>query len=196
VRLDGRRVRGWPLKKLAARMAYVPQQAQLSAAFTVREVVALGRYALPADQARIAWAMESMGVADLAERLFLHLSQGQRQRVTVARALAQVEGDGILVLDEPLSAMDIPHMLETMRLLRAMANHGGTILIALHDLDAVRHFGDHVWLLQGGRLISTGPPADVLSPDHLLNAFGARFEVVHGSGRQSHLVPVFEPAQL
>lgn len=191
--LEGRAVHEWRAAALASRLAYVPQQSTVAGGFTVREVVELGRYALPPDRSHIDRAMGTMEVRELAERSFNHLSHGQQQRVTLARALAQSSDDGILILDEPMSGMDLDHMLRSMRLLRRLAEGGATILLAVHDLDAAAHFADDAWLLQGGRLALAGPAREVLKPGRLTETFGVRFdEVVTGSG-ELHLVPVFDP---
>lgn len=191
--LDGKPARDWSTRALAARMAYVPQQSLVAGGFTVQEVVEIGRYALPPDRARIERALDLMHVADLCDRPFMHLSHGQQQRVTLARALAQSPDDGFLVLDEAMSAMDLDHMLKAMRLLRRLAGEGKGVVLALHDLDAAAHFADEAWLLRGGRLVTAGDARDVLTPQRLADVFGASFDEVQTAGVERHLVPIFDP---
>ena len=111
----------------------MPQRSTVSAAFTVREVVELGRFALPPSRRRVDQALADLDLQEGADRPYPALSVGQQQRVTLARAVAQLASDGHLVLDEPTSAMDLRHVRDTMKLLRRLADGGATVLVALHD---------------------------------------------------------------
>jgi iron complex transport system ATP-binding protein len=188
VLIDQRAVRSMRLRELASRMAYVPQRAVVSAAFTVREVIELGRYALPRDRHRVDDALHRLELTDLADRAFSTLSVGQQQRVTLARAMAQVPESGILVLDEPTSAMDLVHTGRCLRLLRSLATNGATVIIVLHDLALVSLLADDVWLLQDGRLAAAGPAGQVLQSDPLERVFGMPFEWVADTAGRRHLL--------
>ncbi len=171
----------------AARIAYVPQRSMVAFPFAVREVVRLGRYL--ADRSGNALAVDRairrVGLADRADDPFGQLSAGQQQRATLARALAQLDLDpddprplaGLcLLLDEPVSAMDPPHALATLRLLRTLADRGLCAVIVLHDLSLALRFANRSMVLSAdGRVITAGPVADSLAPDVLRAAFDVDF---------------------
>jgi iron complex transport system ATP-binding protein len=175
VLIDGRPAHAMRPRELAARVAYVPQRPVLSAPFTVREVVRLGRYALPPSPARTRQAIDRLEIGDLADRPYPSLSTGQQQRATLARAVAQVADDGHLVLDEPTSAMDLRHVRRCARVLREAADAGVTVIVAMHDLTLVASIADDAWLLDAGRLVASGPATEVLAPDRLAAVFATPF---------------------
>jgi iron complex transport system ATP-binding protein len=194
VRLDEMTVHKLSARQMAQHAAYVPQRSIVSAAFTVRQVVELGRFALSANASRVEDAIRRLDLLDVADRVYHHLSVGQQQRVTLARALAQVEPRGVLILDEPMSAMDLRHVAMSVKLLRDLANGGATIVLAMHDLSLAASMADEVWLLDGGRLVAAGPASDVLSLDRLQSVFGVPFCWVSGpDGR--HLLPASSETQ-
>jgi iron complex transport system ATP-binding protein len=175
--------------QLAARVAYVPQRPVVSAAFTVRQVVALGRFALPPNPRRIEQAIDQMDLRDVAERPFPALSVGQQQRVTMARALAQLGDSGGLVLDEPWSALDLRHVHHCIAATRAAAQRGATVLIAMHDLTLAAAIADDVWMLQGGRLVAAGPVGAVMGVEQLREVFEVEFGWVGGPEGRHVLLP-------
>jgi iron complex transport system ATP-binding protein len=125
----------------------------------------LSRY----DEAVIRWAVEAVGAVELAERPVMTLSDGQRQKLMIARALAQESQ--MILLDEPTAFLDLPRRVEIMRLLRHLAvETGRTILLSTHDLDLALRTADTLWLLSGGHL-HTGTPEDLV----LSGAFEAAF---------------------
>jgi iron complex transport system ATP-binding protein len=176
--VDGKAAHALSAYHLAQKIAYVPQRSSVAAAFTVREVVELGRYALPPAPGRIHAALSRMELCELAERPYAALSVGQQQRVTLARALAQLGPGGHLVLDEPISGMDLRHAHDVMQLLRDLAAGGATVLIAMHDLTLAAASADDAWLLERGRLVAAGAVGDVLQVDRLREVYGVHFEWV------------------
>jgi iron complex transport system ATP-binding protein len=185
VLLDGQpahRLRG---RRIARRIAYVPQRSIVSAAFTVREVVRLGRYALEVDEKRIDDAMAQLELSEVAKRPYPALSVGQQQRVALARAVAQLAARGLLILDEPTAAMDLRHAHNCFSLLRRLADEGVTVLMAMHDISAAATIADDAWLLAGGppgRLVAGGTVAEVMQPDRLEDVFGLGFEWLQRPG--------------
>jgi len=174
--IDGMPAHTLTARQLAARTAYVPQRSTVSAAFTVRQVVELGRYSLAPDANAVERALGRLDLGDIADRPYPALSVGQQQRVTLGRALAQLGPHGNLVLDEPTSAMDLRHVASCMSLLREIADGGATVLLAMHDLSLAASIADDVWLLDGGRLVASGSASDVLTIENLQRTFGVRFE--------------------
>ena len=189
VSLGGRPAHRMKPRAIAQRLAYVPQRSVVSAAFTVRQVVELGRYALSADPRRVDAAIERLDLADVAERPYRALSVGQQQRVTLARVLAQISSDGVLVLDEPTSAMDLQHAAQTFRLLRELARGGATIIAAMHDLPAAAAIADEAWLLDRGRLVAGGVTCDVLAVERLRKVFGVGFAWLPDAAGRPRLLP-------
>lgn len=169
-------------RTLAGLLAYVPQRPQVAAAFTVREVIELGRYALPASRRRIDDTLRRLELESIADQPFQSLSVGQQQRVTLGRAVAQLGPGGHLVLDEPTSAMDLRHAARCTALLRELAGKGATVIIAMHDLKLAASTADECWLLEAGRLVAAGPAVEVLEIDRLRAIFGVPFEWVRRPG--------------
>jgi iron complex transport system ATP-binding protein len=185
VRLNGREIRSWPLRQRARLRAVLPQGDNLRFAFSAREVVALGRQAALSgspeqESAVLAAAMAEADVLPLAQRSYLQLSGGERQRVQLARVLAQLAllpGQSptprYLLLDEPTAALDLAHQHACMALLRRGLGTGLGVLAVLHDINLASSYADTVSLLHQGRLLAQGPPAVVLTPALLGQAYGS-----------------------
>ena len=181
--LRGRGVRSWPARERAREVALVRQQADLAVDFTVAEVVGLGRAphlgwlaALGADdRRRVADALDAVDLAGFADRVVPQLSGGEQQRVFLAQALAQ--DARLLLLDEPTAHLDVRHQLDLLARVRALADAGRTVVAAVHDLELAARFADRLWVLDRGRLVADGPPADVLRPALLRDVFGVEAEV-------------------
>ncbi|MDL1897842.1 metal ABC transporter ATP-binding protein [Anaerolineae bacterium CFX7] len=162
-------------------VAYVPQREQVDWRFpvNVQDVVMMGRYGALGwfkqpgkhDRAIVARCLEQMGIAPLAARSIDELSGGQQQRVFLARALAQEPH--ILLMDEPFTGVDTTTQAATLTLLDELKTQRVTLIVSTHDLNlAATHF-DRVLLLNH-RVIAYGAPAQTLTSENLLRAFGAR----------------------
>ena len=178
----------WPAAALAARIAFVPQEPQVAAAFTVREVVGLGRHALGPDPAAVARAIDRLGLADRAEVPWPALSGGGRRRTALARALAQVAADGLLLLDEPTAGLDLDGVRLLAGIVRDHAAGGGTAVLVLHDLAFALGLADRLILLDAGRVALAGPPAETATPDALEAVFGVGFEAAPGGPPRPRLL--------
>lgn len=184
----GRELSRWELKDLARRRAVMAQESSLSFPFTVEEVVMLGRlpHDLGGDSAQDREAVrESLARVDLsgfAKRLYPSLSGGEKQRVHLARALAQIAGwtprdPPLLFLDEPIANLDLEHRFTALELARQTARDGGTVLCVLHDLSLTASYADNVLVLHHGRLVAQGPPNAVLHPALLREVFSINAEI-------------------
>jgi manganese transport system ATP-binding protein len=162
------------------RVAYVLQAAKVNdqLPITVRETVTMGRFAergafgrlRAGDRQAVDEALERLEVADLAHRHLNELSGGQRQRVFVAQGLAQ--GAELLLLDEPVTGLDVVSRARILEAIAAERAAGRTVVITTHDLGEAADT-DHVLLL-AGRVVAEGPPAAVLTAEHLADAYGGR----------------------
>ncbi|MGL4734591.1 MAG: heme ABC transporter ATP-binding protein [Enterovibrio sp.] len=162
--------RDWHPKELAQSLAVLPQFSNLSFNFTVKEVVELGGLTLTATRAQIQqiakYNMEQTGVAQLANRLYPSLSGGEQQRVHLARILTQVAMSPrapILMLDEPTSALDLAHQHHTLALLQRLAHNGAGVVAVVHDLNLAAQYANRLILLNEGKVVADGSPAEVLS---------------------------------
>ncbi|MEM9414243.1 MAG: ABC transporter ATP-binding protein [Planctomycetota bacterium] len=157
-------------------ISYVPQRAGVRFGFTVRQIVAMGRFAA-GDWAKHEHAIEEIlddaDLQDVADRPYAQLSGGQQQRVLLARAQAQALGGGrVMLLDEPASHLDLRHAHTTMLGLRERAAEGLAVLVVIHDLNLALRYADDCWLLDRGRLVEAGPWHDVLTPEVLAPVYG------------------------
>ena len=152
----------------AKHIAMVPQQTHMPAGFTVREVVAMARYAFRPwyvaqradDEALIDAALRDCEISQYADSDAAHLSGGEQQRVAVARAIAQQAN--VLILDEPTAHLDLHHQAAILRIARVLTQRGVLVVAAMHDLNLAAAIADHVLLLHEGRTIAQGTPVEVL----------------------------------
>ena len=186
-----------PRKRLARRVALVPQVPLLPADLTVREYVLLGR--TPhlgylgsegrADHVAVEASMEQLDLGEFAHRRLDTLSGGERQRATLARALAQ--DAPILLLDEPTAALDVGRQQQVLEIVDGLrASRGLTVLSTMHDLTLAGQYADRLMLLDAGRLVAAGSPEDVLTRALITEHYGAEVEVVDSPESGFVVVPV------
>ncbi len=190
IELLGQPLKSYTTRQLARRMAVIPSEHHFEFPFRVEEVVMMGRFPhlkrlqplSSDDQEVVMQAMQLTGTEGFAQRPISELSSGERQRVLLARALAQQPQ--LLILDEPNAHLDIHHQIAAFRLLKGLVNRGRTSVIAvLHDLTMAGVFCDRVALLDKGRLIREGGPSEVITTETIRQVYGADIRVERtGSG--------------
>ncbi len=173
-------VRGMDPSERARRMAYVPQRSELRSALRVRDVVAQGRYShhpgffrpTQADREQTERALSLVDASALSQRSFTELSQGERQRVLIARALATEAR--VVLLDEPTASLDVGHALRLYSLLRDLAGLGYCIVAVLHPLERALEWTDDALLLDAGRALAFGASRDVICAGPTEGLYGVR----------------------
>ena len=170
IALDGRAMSGIPRRELARHVAVVPQETHPAFDYTAMEMVLMGRHPHlgafqlegPADLAIAREALLATGTLHLADRPYMTLSGGEKQRVVIAGALAQ--SPDVLLLDEPTASLDLGYQLEIAALLsRLNIARGVTMVLATHDLNLAASLCDTLVLMRDGRVLAQGPTRDVLT---------------------------------
>lgn len=179
IRFQGRTLADWAPRDFARRVAYLPQQPPAAGGLSVRELVALGRYPWHGPLGRfdaghrviVDEAMDLTDVAVFRDRLVDSLSGGERQRVWLAMLLAQ--RSDCLLLDEPISALDVAHQVEVLDLVRRLSRDRQlSVVVVLHDVNMAARCCDELIALRGGRLLARGTPSDLMRPDMLQAIYG------------------------
>jgi len=195
VLIDDRLLRRLDRSQIATRLAYVPQAHVAHFPYSVLDMVTMGRtahlgaFARPGagDLAAARDALETLGIADLAEADYTRISGGQRQLALIARALAQAAP--LIVMDEPTASLDFGNQALVLRQIRVLAARGYGIVLSTHEPDHAFACASAVSLLHGGRLIATGPPRPGLSPARLEAVYGLPVAVERLAGGHTVCVP-------
>jgi iron complex transport system ATP-binding protein len=206
VTLDGVPVSSLSRGEIARRMAVVPQETHLAFDYTVLEVVLMGRYAHlgafavegPGDVSIAQEALASAGASEFETRPFSTLSGGEKQRVIIAAALAQIAGGAaaspgaVLLLDEPTTALDLKHQLGIVSLVRSLhRDRGLTVVISTHDLSLAASLCSTIVMLKAGRIVAAGPADHVLTPARIRELYDVEVEIVrHAPTGRVHVLPV------
>jgi iron complex transport system ATP-binding protein len=195
VELGGADLRSITHAELALRLGVVLTERVVVEALPVRRVVELGRYPHSGWFGRIAdrdrrvvdWALDAVGARHIADRDFSRLSDGERQRAMIARALAQEPL--LLLLDEPTAFLDVPSRVELMGLLRQLTRNGRlAVVVSTHDLELALRTADAVWLVMPGGDLMTGAPEDVVLAGGIGQAFEGRQIRFHPEERSFRLL--------
>jgi iron complex transport system ATP-binding protein len=195
IALDGVDLRELSRLAVARRLAVVPQETNLVFDYTVGEIALMGRYPHlgafevegPTDLAIAREALEATGTRPFEDRPFSSLSGGEKQRVVIASALAQLgslgrngskRADQLLLLDEPTSSLDLAYQLEIASILTTLnRDYGLTIVVATHDLNLAAHVCDRLVLLREGRVFVSGETRHVLTPDLIRAVYGVTVDI-------------------
>jgi iron complex transport system ATP-binding protein len=198
VMIGGKSVTAFPVRELARRMALVQQHAALEYEFTVGDIVLTGRNPhmhrwrgeSKEDYALAAKALEEAGISHLKDRLVTELSGGEWQMMILARALCQ-QAD-IMLLDEPVTGLDIRHQVNIMGTVKRLAAERGiSVVCVLHDLNLALCYCDQIALLKEGKLVSVGSPAAVLTRERLEDVYRTKLHIIEDGG-QTFILPVME----
>ena len=193
VTLDGRDLQRYSGEALAREVAVMLTDRAKPELMTVRDVVSLGRYPYTgrlgrldaADEAQVKDAMEAMDVMALRERDFRELSDGQKQRALLARALAQ--DPKLLILDEPTGYLDIHYKLQLLRVLRAKAQAGMTIVASLHEIELARLLADQLLTVKDGHAGHIGTPEEIFREEiiaPLYDISAEEFRLLYGRAEE------------
>ena len=190
-------INNFSAKNLARELAVVPQNTEIQFDFSVFDLVLMGRaphlprFAVEKEEdLRIAQkAMELTDTWRLRDRSIHTLSGGERQRVVIARAMTQETG--IILLDEPVSHLDIYHQIEILKEIKALnLTDRVTVLAVLHDLNLAAAFGDYLILMNHGKIHSSGPPAEVLKKETIKEIYGVEVDIIRAPGNgRPYLIP-------
>ncbi|MEX5296577.1 ABC transporter ATP-binding protein [Kocuria sp. CPCC 205268] len=198
VTLDGEPLARQSTRRIAQRLAVLPQGPTAPEGLTVADLVSRGRHPRQrwyqqfshADEDAVRRALEATGIAELADTPVDELSGGQRQRAWISMTL--VQDTGIVLLDEPTTYLDLAHQVEILELVHGLNQDlGRTVVMVLHDISLAARFSDHIVAMNAGRVVAQGTPAEVVTADLLAEVFGLRAHIVPEpvSGRP-HVIPL------
>ena len=183
----GRDLSSWPLASRALQMAVLPQSNLLNFPFLVIEVIELGRVphssGYRVDQQIVNTVAELMDVKHLLRREYTQLSGGEKQRVQLARVFAQLWSDTpapprLLLLDEPLQALDYGHQRQVMQAIASLAQQGVAVLQVMHDVNLAAQFSQHMLALVAGKMCESGSVERIMQSETLAQIFGVQLHVV------------------
>lgn len=196
--LDGQALKSWPVKKLAKRIAFLPQRPSAPDGLSLRQIVSHGRFAhkgllsaqTKEDMQIVDEALERTNLRDLADRPFSSLSGGECQRGWIALALAQKSK--AIFLDEPTTFLDIGHQHEILDLVRQLNQQDNIgIVMVLHDINQAAAYADRLIALKDGGIVADGTGEEIITPDLMEDLFKIKVHIHHldhGTARYPHCI--------
>ncbi|WP_343559125.1 heme ABC transporter ATP-binding protein [Sphingobacterium sp.] len=186
IHFNGKPLSAYDAATLSKCRALLTQQQQMTLSFKVDEIVLMGRYPhykntpTAQDYKVVAETMELCGVAAFADRDFLSLSGGEQQRVHLARVLAQIwdNPDALLLLDEPISALDLHYQQKVLAIAKALARRGFMVILIVHDVNFAAMYADRILMLKHGRKLFHGTPVEVLARKEIYTIFSVESNVI------------------
>ena len=180
ITLDGGDLAALSARERAAKIAVVGQDSEITFDFAVREIVAMGRNPHkrlfesdnPGDKSIVSDALGKVGMAEFAERGFRSLSGGEKQRVLIARAIAQQAE--FMILDEPTNHLDISYQLLVFETVKRL---GVTTLAAIHDMNLASLFCDRIYVMRSGKIYACGTPDQIIKPELIKDVFGVTADI-------------------
>ncbi len=193
--MDGEEVHRMHISDVARRIGYVPQSETMGMSMTVFDAVLLGRRVhmgwKPAarDLEIVNNVLEQMNISELALEDIWEISGGQRQKVFIARALAQEPE--VLLLDEPTNSLDLKHQVATMDIIHSLVNRSGiSVVMAVHDLNLAARYTDTVVLIRQGRIYGIGSPRELFTPQAIRDVYGVEVTFLYDNLGNPVIVPV------
>lgn len=182
--LDGENLLKMKHKKSALKQAVVSQENDIPFNFLVEEIVAMGRsphkklfdFDNDHDKKMVRHALEHVGMENMAKRNYQNLSGGEKQRVLIARAIAQ-ESD-LFLLDEPANHLDIGYKIQIFDLVKRLKI---TVIAAIHDLNMASLYCDRIYVLKDGKIVLSGTPEEVFTEENIYNVYGVKSSVIKHS---------------
>lgn len=181
VRVFAKDIESYSLTELAQHRAYLKQHQSLGFELSVFDVVKLGAINSSINpDILVVEVIGALGLEGLHEKLYTDLSGGEKQRVQIARVLAQCwqAENQICLLDEPMSSLDIKHQQQLLGLLKQLANRGLTLISVMHDLEMARHAADYLLLLKDGKISGFGPVDQVFTDENIQKTFGVQWPLM------------------
>lgn len=182
--IKGRKIDSYKGKDLARELALVPQDTSINYEFTVEDIIMMGRYPYQGrferedhkDYKITNQVLNLTNTYKLRDRFITEISGGERQRVIIARALAQ--DPSIILLDEPTSNLDINHQIEILNLLKGLNKEKNTtVVLVMHDINLAARYSDKIILLHEGRILGEGRPEDVISKENIKKSYNIEVAV-------------------
>ncbi len=199
VMLDGEDLKDLTKKDIATRIAAVPQTNEIHFAFTVRDIVAMGRMPFQSmmggesseDSRIIEEAIERTGLSKYRDRRINTMSGGERQRVIIARAIAQTPK--ILLMDEPTLHLDISMQIDALKMVHKLSKETGlTVVIVSHDLPLVSRYCDRIVMIHDHKIFAVGTPEEVLTPENMRTVFNVDAEMMKDSKTGMNTVAIHD----
>jgi len=193
VEIDNLDIKGMTQGQIAKKISYVPQSTSNIFNLTVLDMVLLGRRphssfnSVKQDRISALQALNALNIEHLAMRSFNNLSGGQQQKVVIARALAQEAG--IILLDEPISNLDISHQIEVLETLKNLVDKRGiSVLLILHDLNIASQYSHRIVMMNHGKVFSAGTPQEVLTHENIHDVYGIDVSIIRRS-EKPYIIP-------
>lgn len=185
LKLQGKDIADYTLAELALKRSVLNQQNIVSMAFTVLEIVTMGRYPHYKNNPRqndteiVDQVMELVGITAFAERSYLTLSGGEQQRTQLARVLAQIWDvpNAVLLMDEPVASLDLQYQQQTLAIAKKLSKRGFMVITVLHDINLAAQYADRILMLKKGRKWYDGTAAEVLTPKSIYEVFEINSDV-------------------
>lgn len=194
--IKNKRIEEYSRKELARIMGVVPQDTVPAFDFTVYDIVAMGRYPhlgimdpiSDRDKMLILEALKKTGLYELRDKSIREISGGEKQRVFIARVIAQ--GPEIILLDEPTSNLDIRYQIEILEIIEKMRSEGKTILMSMHDVNLAIRYCTKLALISQGMIYSMGNPNDVINEESIEKVYGIKGRIIrNGKNRIAYILP-------
>ncbi|MFW6041121.1 MAG: ABC transporter ATP-binding protein [Thermoplasmatota archaeon] len=184
--IDDRSINGLTMREIAKKIGHVPQSGTESFPTTVFDIVLMGRKPhggwKPSDKdiEMVSKTIEKLGLEEIAMRNIGEISGGQKQKVLIARAVAQ--NPEILLLDEPTSSLDLKHQLEVLDVVKKQTINGISVIMTMHDLNLAARYSSKILMLCNGKIFAAGD-VEVLNSKNIESVFGVKVDIIERSGR-------------